>query len=267
MDLFVEPGHFYSPIALLEDGEQLKGWGPRLNEINLNIKGQLSNLRLISSLGTVFEEDKNEDSYYFSKNDQFAEGDSFVYSGLLKLIQPRKVVEIGSGYSTAVLYDTKTHLKRLNEIVLIEPYPDRLMSLLDLDSSTRLIQSNVQDVPIEVFSALRSGDILFIDSSHVAKTNSDVLFEIFSILPNLAKGVWVHIHDTFWPFEYPEAWVRQGRSWNELYFLRSWLAYNNKVSIQFFNHYLFSEHRKEWGEQIPVSVVNPGGGLWLRVER
>jgi hypothetical protein len=101
----------------------------------------------------------------------------------------------------------------------------------------------------------------------VAKTNSDVLFEVFSILPYLAKGVWVHIHDMFWPFEYPEAWIKQGRSWNELYVIRSWLAYNKKVSIQFFSHYLFSEHKKVWSDHIPGSVVNPGGGLWLRIER
>jgi hypothetical protein len=267
MNFFAEPGHFYSPIALLGEGDKLNGWSPKLDEINLNVKKQLSNLKSISSLGTVFNEERVEDKFYFSRNDQFAEGDSFVYSGVLKLVQPRKVVEIGSGFSTAVLYDTKAELNRLSEIVLIEPYPDRLMSLLELDPSTRLIQSNVQDVPIEVFSSLRAGDLLFIDSSHVAKTNSDVLYEIFSILPNLAKGVWVHIHDTFWPFEYPEAWIRQGRSWNELYFLRSWLAYNKKVSIQFFNHYLFSEQNKAWREQIPGSIVNPGGGLWLRLDR
>ena len=267
MNLFVEPGHFYSPIASLEDGEQLKGWRPRSDEVNMNLKRQFSNLRSISSLGIFFNKEKMGGKAYFSNNDQFAEGDSFVYSGILKLVQPRKVVEIGSGFSTAVLYDTKPELSRLNEIVLIEPYPERLMSLLELDDSTTLIQSNVQDVPIEVFSSLKSGDILFIDSSHVAKTNSDVLFEVFSILPNLAKGVWVHVHDMFWPFEYPEAWVKQGRSWNELYVIRSWLAYNKKVSIQFFSHYLFSEHKKVWSDHIPGSVVNPGGGLWLRIER
>jgi len=267
VNLFVEPGHFYSPVSYLQDGEQLKGWIPRSDEINMNVKRQISNLAKISTRGIVFNEVKTEGKAYFSKNDQFAEGDAFTYSGVLKLAQPRKVVEIGSGFSTAVLYDTKAELRRLREIVLIEPYPDRLMSLLALDKSTTLIQSNVQDVPIEVFSSLKSRDILFIDSSHVAKTNSDVLFEVFSILPYLAKGVWVHIHDIFWPFEYPEAWVKQGRSWNELYVIRSWLAYNKKVSIQFFSHYLFSEHRKNWSSHIPDSVVNPGGGLWLRIER
>src|SRR5690606_35181768 len=76
------------------------------------------------------------------------------------------------------------------------------------------------------FQRLTAGDILFIDSSHVAKTGSDVLHAVFTILPALADGVWVHFHDVHANFEYPRAWSEQGRSWNESYFLRAFLMHN-----------------------------------------
>jgi hypothetical protein len=67
-------------------------------------------------------------------------------------------------------------------------------------------------------------NVLFIDSTHVLRTGSDVCFELFEILPRLSPGVLVHIHDMFWPFEYPRSWVvEENRSWNELYAVRAFL--------------------------------------------
>src|SRR5690606_4967570 len=89
----------------------------------------------------------------------------------------------------------------------VEPFADRLKSLLrEADQDHRIHESRCQDVPLEVFSALQDGDILFIDSSHVSKVGSDVNDQLFRILPALAPGVFVHFHDIFWPFEYPPEW-------------------------------------------------------------
>jgi Methyltransferase domain len=90
------------------------------------------------------------------------------------------------------------------ELVAIDPYPPNF--LRDLEGLT-LIEQKVQDVNVSLSESLGENDILFIDSSHVAKIGSDACWEIFEILPRLKKGVLVHFHDIFFPFEYPKRWI------------------------------------------------------------
>src|SRR5207249_11413195 len=79
----------------------------------------------------------------------------------------------------------------------------------------KIIERLLQDVDIALFTRLQADDILFIDSSHVAKAGSDLLNLFFEVLPRLNPGTLVHFHDVFNRFEYPAAWLREGRAWNE----------------------------------------------------
>ena len=88
---------------------------------------------------------------------------------------------------------------------------------------------------METFAALEGGDILFIDSTHVLKTGSDVVRLYNEIVPRLNAGVIVHIHDIFYPFEYPRDWVLEGRAWSEAYLVRVFLAFNSEYEILLFN--------------------------------
>ena len=87
----------------------------------------------------------------------------------------------------------------------------------------RLVNVKLQDVDLKEFDKLKSGDVLFIDSTHVSKIGSDVNYLFFEILPRLHRGVYIHIHDIFYPFEYPKDWIDEGRAWNENYILRAFL--------------------------------------------
>jgi hypothetical protein len=123
----------------------------------------------------------------------------------------------------------------------------------------------VQEVSLSVFEVLRNGDFLFIDSSHVMKTGSDVCQELFEILPRLAPGVFIHFHDMLWPFEYREDWVlRENRSWNELYALRAFLTFNDRFEIVFFNDYFRRFNEPLIQATYPLFLRNSGGSLWLR---
>ncbi len=109
-------------------------------------------------------------------------------------------------------------------------------------------------MPLSVFQSLNSGDVLFVDSTHVTKLGSDVNRIFFEILPALASGVIVHFHDIFYPFEYPRAWVREGRGWNETYLLRAFLEYNEAYEVLLWAHMLGIEGR----------LAQPAGSIWLR---
>src|SRR5207237_8125791 len=126
------------------------------------------------------------------------------------------------------------------QCTFIDPYPQLLRTLMKESdfARTRIIGQRVQDVDVGIFRELEASDILFIDSSHVAKTGSDVNYILFKILPLLNEGVLIHFHDIFYPFEYPVDWVYEGRSWNEAYLLRAFMQYNEAFEIQFFNSFL-----------------------------
>jgi predicted O-methyltransferase YrrM len=162
---------------------------------------------------------------YYIENDYLPLSDAFTLSGIIQKEKPRKIIEIGSGFSSAVMLDTLDRINMSAELTFIEPYPDRLYSLLsgrDRSTSTVLVQK-VQEVCLSVFDQLEAQDLLFIDSSHVAKVGSDVTFILLRILPRLKAGVLVHFHDIFYPFSYPVSWIRIGRAWNESLFLRACL--------------------------------------------
>jgi len=111
------------------------------------------------------------------------------------------------------------------------------------------------------------GDFLFIDSSHVGKIGSDVLTELHEMIPRLPPGVHVHLHDIFYPFEYPSYWVYEGRFWNEAYLLRALLTDNPKLQIDCFNSYLATFHLDEMKALLPVWAQNTGGSIWLQTAK
>ena len=153
-------------------------------------------------------------------------------------------------------------------ITHIEPYPALLHSLLkqsDIDSPlTRILPHRLQEIDICIFEELEANDILFIDSTHIAKINSDVNRIFFEILPRLKRGVYIHFHDIFYPFSYPNDWLRDKNSWNEAYVLRAFLSFNSAFEIVFFNTCLNHLYKNEFAAALPLSQKNTGGSLWLR---
>lgn len=161
-------------------------------------------------------------------NPMFAPLDSMSLYGMIREYKPQQIIEVGSGYSTEVALLASKHTK--TDIHCIEPYPSE--RLLGRTKEVRLTKERLQDVSLDIFMDLKQNDILFIDSSHSAKIGSDVHYLIFEILPRLAKGVIVHVHDMFLPYEYPRKWLAErGVIWNEQYLLLAYLMQNSDVEI------------------------------------
>ena len=153
------------------------------------------------------------------------------------------------------------------ELTFIDPHPETLLGLLEDGDPyrERILAEPLQEAPAKLFATLEEDDILFLDSSHVLKTGSDVHHYLFRVLPALQPGVVIHIHDVFYPFEYPEAWVRrESRSWNEAYALRAFLEYNDAFEIMYFNNYMYRKHGELVRSRMPKCRRNAGGSIWLR---
>ncbi len=270
------PGHYHSPVV---DPSTIKAYYARSRAVTLDQLAGIEvdvgrmldfwnqSLPLIQT--TPFREEKTADHRFHYEGGPYPWGDAIMLRAMLSHYRPSRVVEIGSGFSTACMLDTadERQLGTLR-ITCIEPFPDRLHSLMrppDFDRVT-IIPKGVQEVELGIFDQLGPGDILFIDSTHVLKTGSDVHYELFDILPRLQAGVLVHVHDCPFPFEYPEKWVFDlNYSWNEVYVLRAFLMYNKRFSIVFWNSLLASLYRPKVLADYPPFLRNPGSSIWLIV--
>ncbi|MGB5981563.1 MAG: class I SAM-dependent methyltransferase [Nonlabens sp.] len=274
-NLFKLPGHYYSPVTSKDELRQREKqiWTEPekfLSGIDLNENRQLEFLEEFATFYKDLEytdEPKDGLRYYYNNN-MYSYTDAIFLYGMIRSTKPKRIIEVGSGFSSAVMLDTNNaFFDNSIDLTFVEPYPDRLNSILKENEQINLIEKFVQDVDLETFRKLEAGDILFIDSTHVSKTGSDVNFLFFNILPNLKKGVRVHIHDIFFPFEYPKSWaIEQGRSWNEDYLLRAFLTFNDKFKIVAFSTYLTIFHREWFEKNMPLCLKNTGGNIWLEVQ-
>lgn len=277
LPLWPPPGHFYSPIVDPADpnvqcvirnfhaSELAPDESFKLDEAL--IRDHLS--RFAGHYGSLdFPEQKTPGRRYYYRNPAFSFGDAIALFGTLMEYRPKRVIEVGSGFSSCVMMDTNDHhLGRHIDLTFIEPYPETLLAQLEPCDPYRrsLIRKQLQNVPLEVFQKLEANDILFIDSSHVAKTGSDVLDLFFRVLPALRPGVLIHVHDIPYPFEYSPDWISvERRSWNEAYFLRAFLQYNKAFDVIYFGHFVYRHFQKELAERMPLCLQNCGASIWLR---
>jgi methyltransferase family protein len=271
---WVPPGHFYSPVpsqAEVKDraGEIFDRTRRALPGIDLNEPGQLATLEELKRFypEMPFTADGTPDLRYRFENRFYSYSDAIFLYSVIRHLSPKRIIEVGSGYSSCVILDTNDRFfDGAISCTFIEPYPDVLRSLLRPgdEEANEIIQAPVQDVDPERFTELEAGDILLIDSTHVSKTGSDVNRLFFEVLPRLRRGVWVHIHDVFYPFEYPEQWIEEGRAWNEDYVLRAFLTFSSGFEIALFNTYLEGFHGDWFRREMPLCLKNPGGSIWLR---
>jgi hypothetical protein len=273
------PGHYYSPIPDLAEIEAhrqdyFRDGRENLPGISLDVGTQLSTVRELARYASDYHPavDHSQAAItserYFLANGFFESLDAFALYGMLRWLSPRQIFEVGSGFSSALILDVSARfLATRPSLTFVDPEPQRLMNLLrpqDLQVAT-VIAGPVQQLDPSRFDQLGPNDILFVDSSHVSKIGSDVNFLVFEVLPRLASGVVVHIHDIFWPFEYPEPWFAAGRCWNELYLVRALLSAGMRYEMLHFNSYLFQCHRAALGVYPSWATSSSGASLWLRV--
>lgn len=219
--------------------------------------------------------DELQDGYrYYFVNKYFIHADATTLYCMMRHFRPKQIIEAGSGFSSAVMLDTNERfLNQSVKFTFIEPYPERLYSLLTPADrlKTTIFEKTLQDIPVEYFEQLEENDILFIDSTHVSKTGSDVNYFLFEIFPRLRPGVIIHVHDVFYPFEYPKAWVIDGNGrfgWNEAYILRAFLMYQDKFEILFHNDFLQTFHADWLTQNMPTYATRGrGSSIWLRKVR
>jgi predicted O-methyltransferase YrrM len=258
--LHLVPNHFYSPIPDTRDlGARAALWDREspLAGVDMNEGRQLEMLELFqrfqAECNFPLERTDNPDEY-FIRNGGFGFMSAAVLHAMVRHFTPARIIEVGSGFSTRV----SARALRSNhddghpgELTAIEPYPSEALRS-GFDGLSRLVTQKVEDVDLEFFDVLEEGDILFIDSSHVVRTGGDVNYLYLEVLPRLNKGVVIHIHDIFFPLEYPKDWVIGNRRfWTEQYGLQMFLAFNSAFRVLWCGSLMYLRHREALARIFP----------------
>jgi predicted O-methyltransferase YrrM len=269
---WVTNGHYYSAVpsvAHLQEHrarvEAADKWS--IPAVNLNLDGQW---RLLDELAPLVESvpfpDQPVEGYrYHFENEYYAYTDGLFLSLMLQRFRPERVIEIGSGFSSAAMLDTADRFPPgPSRFTFVEPYPERLRTLLRKDDQARaeVVEQGVQYVPVAHFAELGADDLLLIDSTHTVKYGGDVNYLFFEVLPALQPGVIVHIHDIFPGFEYPWQWLEQRRAWAEAYLLRAFLQFNDAFEILLWPGLIAPLDLDDWTRRF--RWASGGGSIYLR---
>lgn len=269
------PGHFYSPVVDVSDPHAIEAVRTRTTAplpagIAIDVLKMTAMMTRLARQHQRFPFPRHQQAgfrFYFD-NPFFGPYDASILFSVLLEFRPRRVIEVGCGHTSGLLLDTNDRFfEGAMELTLIDPSLATLQELWGGQGAgnARLIAARLQEAPPEAFESLAENDILFLDSSHVSKTGSDVNYYLFKILPMLKRGVLVHVHDILYPFEYLAEWILQEkRSWNEAYALHAFLQYNSAFEIVYWNNFAYHHLREQLGRLMPLCLENEGGSIWLR---
>jgi predicted O-methyltransferase YrrM len=181
--------------------------------------------------------------------------------GIVRRDAPKRIIEVGSGHSTRFLARAVSDADLGTQITCIDPQPRRSLEGLGVRHDKRLLNQSHRPL----FEALGKNDILFVDSSHIAMPGTDVDRLFLDILPRLAPGVLVHVHDVLLPDTYPEAWAWRG--YNEQVLVGA-LLQGGAYELVFASHWVTTQlpERLQTGVLGTIPLV-PGAhetSLWLR---
>jgi hypothetical protein len=262
--------HYYDPVVYAEDLRQSLSAERALPGVDLKITDQLSLLSQFNysaELQGIPEDDPGTGEFYY-RNGTFEFGDAEILYSFIRFFKPARIIEIGSGFSTlmarkAIAANMVERPTYRCEQVCIEPFEHPWLE----SSGAAVIRQRVETCDQGLFRSLTTNDILFVDSSHVIRPQGDVLCEYLDILPSLAAGVLVHIHDVFTPRDYPSDWIlNKQRLWNEQYLLEAFLAFNSRYRVMAALNHLWHNHRAALESVCPALTLRQGaepGSFWM----
>jgi hypothetical protein len=260
--------NYYEPLFETQMLDRKKLISRNLPGLNFDSKIQRSYLNKLDHSNELMDlnlMNESEKNLFFSMdNGSFESGDAEFLYQFIRDVKPQKIIEIGGGQSTKIIQLALRKNLNYFEHYCIEPYE---MEWLDNLTGINLIRGKIEDLDFEWSKELKPNDLLFIDSSHIIRPQGDVLFEYLEIIPQLSKGVYIHIHDIYTPRDYPENMlVSEVRFWNEQYLLEAILSNSRRYEVIASLNFLKHNHFSDLKRIAPyLTVKNEPGSIYLKV--
>lgn len=285
-DLCLEQGylpmlvHYYSPVPDISDLKQRRVWSKRSDLPGVDFRAE-QQVNFLLELGEKYGAEcawsstPNSAPYeFYTENNSFSFGCAAALHTMLRHYKPSKVFEIGSGFSSLVFSGALTRNAAEGyscEYTIVDPYPSCLLKGGNLPALAKIIPERVELTDSNMYEGLGENDFIFIDSGHTVRTGGDVNFLFLDVLPRLAPGVLIHIHDIDLPYEYPEVYFTNPSFrmfWTEAYLLQSFLAFNSQFEVLLGMAYLMIDRKKEFQEAFPAydptKHKSISGSFWIR---
>lgn len=263
------PSNFYSSTPSLSEIEasfESRVDAPYANEALFDagrLAGTLGELKGFSrELVAPISDDPDSPEGFFWENGQFGYSDALSYYAFIRSRKPKRIVEIGAGYSTLVA-SKAIEANGFGSITCIEPFPRPFLE--STPHVEEVVKVPVQDIDAGWINAkVADDDILFIDSTHTVKIGSDCLHIYLRLLPNLQHRLLVHVHDVFLPDGMPAEWARNNHIyWTEQYLLLAYLLDNPSVQVEWGSHYHLKYNRESLQALGPSHVLPGGSSFWF----
>ncbi len=270
--IMVLPASFYSSVLLLKDLDTtFEGTDDNRHAIYDKIfRRSLVSESIARMAGFSGEFDppisgsEDDCTEFFWGNSQFSFSDAMAYYCLVRALRPRRIVEIGSGFSTLA---AAAAIRRngFGEIICIEPYPRPFLA--GVEGVSEIVRQPIQAVTPDRFAGLIGpADLLFIDSTHTVKIGSDCLYIYLVLLPSITKPLMVHSHDIFLPFGMPLHWARDLQiHWTEQYLLYAYLVGNSRARVVFGSNYAANFLAEETTSLMGGKSMIGGSSLWYEI--
>lgn len=261
---------FYTPVPDVKAIDMARIRAKReLPGVDLNFSGAAETLARLAprakELDAIPEHETPGTPFWFD-NGSFTHFDSTVLYTMLRELKPKRYIEVGCGFSSLV--SAAALQKNIAEghpcrATYIDPEPR--LDLREKLKFAELLLQPIQNVPLNTFRGLEPGDVLFIDTSHVLKLQGDVEYELVHMVPSLRVGVWVHIHDIFTPYDYPEDWLTKRLRFvgNEQYAVECLLSGGDRFKVELPLYALWQDQRETLLKFLPRGHTRPQS-LWIR---
>ena len=263
--------HYYEPVFTDADLRVPSDSIRDLPGVHFDLPGQLATLdrfHFAAELASLDGSDVNGHFYRY-ENRMFGEGDADALYSFVRAYKPETVIEIGCGHSSIVIelaLRRNVHERPYNIIrhICLEPFHNQWLQGLGVDFRPQ----RVEDADLAMFESLKPNDIVFIDSSHVLKSQGDVEHIFLRVLPLLPVGVIVHFHDIFTPFDYSNKFLREDRRfWTEQYMLEAFLTCNEDFRVLLALNHLHASRQPRLYEALPILAQCPNanpGSFWIQ---
>jgi len=269
--IFPLTSHYYEPQFNFDQLKNKLSENRNLPGVNLNLNQQLNNLSSLiysNELKALNLEEKSPNYNFNIQNKFFEYGDAEIYYQFIRQLKPKNILEIGSGYSTLIALEAIKKNKDIDqintEITCVEPYENKWLD----DLNIKILRKKIENIEESYYLNLKSGDILFIDTSHIIRPQGDVLKIFLEVLPILNKGVMIHVHDIFTPKDYPEQLIiKENKFWNEQYLVEALIMNHHRYEIILLLNYLKNNAYNEIKKACPyLKTDSEPRSLYLRIK-